>query len=135
MVAVMDVESNSKVSVTTTLSKPANKRTILSSAHVHTHTHTRTHRHTYSTHIHSYTHLLSFTSVTYLVKCSKYIFLPHLLQALDAALKQFRSQSPEVAALLLSVDQDNGKIICLSSVPQVGGPSAGPTHIRRQQLL
>jgi alanyl-tRNA synthetase len=39
-------------------------------------------------------------------------------KALDAALKQFRSLAPQTAALLFSVDRDNKKIVCLSSVPK-----------------
>ncbi|GAB6030509.1 hypothetical protein CHUAL_007371 [Chamberlinius hualienensis] len=39
-------------------------------------------------------------------------------KALDAALKQFRGASPDMAAMLFSVDEENGSIICLSSVPK-----------------
>ncbi|XP_019864269.1 PREDICTED: alanine--tRNA ligase, cytoplasmic-like [Amphimedon queenslandica] len=41
-----------------------------------------------------------------------------LSKALDNALKQFKSLAPTVAALLLSVDHDNHKILCLSNVPK-----------------
>ena len=40
-------------------------------------------------------------------------------KVLDAALKQFKSLAPKTAALLFSVDEDNGKIICLAQVPKV----------------
>ncbi|XP_073233426.1 alanine--tRNA ligase, cytoplasmic-like [Porites lutea] len=39
-------------------------------------------------------------------------------KVLDAALKQFKSLAPKTAALLFSVDEDNGKIICLAQVPK-----------------
>ncbi|EDX04231.1 GD22412 [Drosophila simulans] len=39
-------------------------------------------------------------------------------KALDAALKQVRSQLPDAAAMFLSVDADSKKIFCLSSVPK-----------------
>lgn len=39
-------------------------------------------------------------------------------KALDTALKQFKSLAPSVAALLFSVDHENGKILCLAQVPQ-----------------
>ncbi|CAH1183194.1 unnamed protein product [Phaedon cochleariae] len=39
-------------------------------------------------------------------------------KALDTALKQVRSLSPNTSALFLTVDQDSGKMFCLSSVPK-----------------
>lgn len=39
-------------------------------------------------------------------------------KALDAALKQVKALSPETSALFVSVDQDSGKIFCLSAVPK-----------------
>ncbi|EDO36689.1 predicted protein [Nematostella vectensis] len=39
-------------------------------------------------------------------------------KVLDAAMKQFKNLSPLTAVLLLSVDQENKKIICLSQVPK-----------------
>ncbi|XP_067135714.1 alanine--tRNA ligase, cytoplasmic [Centruroides vittatus] len=55
---------------------------------------------------------------------SKLKFMVHELKAfgnakaLDAALKQVKSLSPETAAMFFSVDRETGKIICLSSVPK-----------------
>ncbi|XP_058946553.2 alanine--tRNA ligase, cytoplasmic-like [Pocillopora verrucosa] len=37
---------------------------------------------------------------------------------LDAAMKQFKSLAPKMAALLFSVDEENSKIICLAQVPK-----------------
>ena len=45
------------------------------------------------------------------------VFLP---QALDAAMKQYKSLSPETSAMFFSVDQEAGKILCMSCVPKVG---------------
>ena len=42
-----------------------------------------------------------------------------VVQALDSALKQFKSSAPNTAVLLLSVDHDNNKILCLAQVPKV----------------
>lgn len=39
-------------------------------------------------------------------------------KALDAALKQVKALSPETSALFVSVDQESGKIFCLSAVPK-----------------
>lgn len=39
-------------------------------------------------------------------------------KALDGALKQVKTLSPETAAMFFSVDTDAGKVICLSSVPK-----------------
>lgn len=41
------------------------------------------------------------------------------LQALDGALKQVKTLSPDTAAMFFSVDDDAGKIVCLSAVPKV----------------
>ena len=40
-------------------------------------------------------------------------------QALDAAMKQFKSQAPNTAVLLLSEDSDAHKIVYMAQVPQV----------------
>ena len=40
-------------------------------------------------------------------------------QALDAAMKQFKSLAPNTAVLLLSEDADTHKIVCMAQVPQV----------------
>lgn len=40
-------------------------------------------------------------------------------KALDAILKLFKAKAPSMAVLLFSVDKDNGKILCLATVPQV----------------
>ncbi|XP_028147378.1 alanine--tRNA ligase, cytoplasmic [Diabrotica virgifera virgifera] len=39
-------------------------------------------------------------------------------KALDSALKQVRTLSPETSALFLTVDDDSNKVFCLSSVPK-----------------
>ncbi|XP_018561574.1 alanine--tRNA ligase, cytoplasmic [Anoplophora glabripennis] len=39
-------------------------------------------------------------------------------KALDTALKQVRSLSPNTSALFITVDQDSNKVFCLSSVPK-----------------
>ncbi|XP_071479639.1 alanine--tRNA ligase, cytoplasmic-like [Diadema antillarum] len=39
-------------------------------------------------------------------------------KALDAALKEFKSQSPKTAAMLFSVDEEAKKILCLAQVPK-----------------
>ncbi|XP_017773819.1 PREDICTED: alanine--tRNA ligase, cytoplasmic [Nicrophorus vespilloides] len=39
-------------------------------------------------------------------------------KALDSALKQVKTLSPETSAIFFSVDPDSGKIFCLSSVPK-----------------
>jgi alanyl-tRNA synthetase len=39
-------------------------------------------------------------------------------KALDGALKQYKTLSPSTAAMFFSVDAENGKIICLTSVPK-----------------
>lgn len=40
-------------------------------------------------------------------------------KALDSALKQFKSDAPNTAAMLFSVDGENGKLVCLCQVPDV----------------
>ena len=40
-------------------------------------------------------------------------------QALDAAMKQFKSLSPNTAVLLFSEDPDAKRIVCMAQVPQV----------------
>lgn len=42
-----------------------------------------------------------------------------LSQALNESLKLLKSQSPQTAAMLFTVDPDAGKITCLCQVPQV----------------
>ncbi|XP_041454380.1 LOW QUALITY PROTEIN: alanine--tRNA ligase, cytoplasmic-like [Lytechinus variegatus] len=39
-------------------------------------------------------------------------------KALDAALKEFKSKSPKTSAMLVSVDQEASKILCLAQVPK-----------------
>jgi len=39
-------------------------------------------------------------------------------KALDAAMKQYKSLSPETSAMFFSVDQEAGKILCMSCVPK-----------------
>ena len=43
-----------------------------------------------------------------------------MFQALDGAVKQYKSLSPSTACMFVSVDKDNGKILCMSAVPKVG---------------
>ena len=40
-------------------------------------------------------------------------------KALDAALKEYKSGSKNTAAILFSVDDDVGKILCLAQCPKV----------------
>lgn len=49
--------------------------------------------------------------------CKKFNWL--FLQALDAAMKQYKALSPETAALFFTVDQSAGKIVCMSCTPKV----------------
>ena len=42
-----------------------------------------------------------------------------MLQALDGAMKQYKALSPATAAMFFSVDEDAGKIMCMSCVPKV----------------
>ncbi|KAF0306798.1 Alanine--tRNA ligase, cytoplasmic [Amphibalanus amphitrite] len=42
-------------------------------------------------------------------------------KALDAALKQVKAIAPQMSALFLSVDEDAGKIVCLSAVSKAAG--------------
>ena len=44
---------------------------------------------------------------------------PWCPQAMDAALKQVKAIAPQMSALFLSVDEDAGKIVCLSIVSKV----------------
>ena len=46
--------------------------------------------------------------------------LPLSLKALDAAMKQYKAQSPNTACIFFSVDEDLGKIFAMSCVPKVG---------------
>jgi len=39
-------------------------------------------------------------------------------KALDAAMKQYKALSPKTSAMFFSVDQDAGKILCMSCVPK-----------------
>lgn len=39
-------------------------------------------------------------------------------KALDAAMKQFKTQAPHMACMFFSVDEDAGKILCMSCVPE-----------------
>lgn len=41
------------------------------------------------------------------------------LQALNESLKLLKSQSPQTAAMLFTVDPEAGKVTCLCQVPQV----------------
>ena len=41
------------------------------------------------------------------------------MQALDAALKHLKVGAPNTAAMFLSVDKDNNKVVCLCQVPDV----------------
>ena len=41
------------------------------------------------------------------------------MQALDGAIKEIKTSASDAAALLFSLDHDNGAIICLSTVPKV----------------
>lgn len=47
------------------------------------------------------------------------LFPSRLSQALNESLKLLKSQSPQTAAMLFTVDPDAGKITCLCQVPQV----------------
>lgn len=40
-------------------------------------------------------------------------------QALDGALKQVKTLSPETSAMFFSVDSETNKIVCLAAVPKV----------------
>lgn len=46
-----------------------------------------------------------------------YIYM--YIQILDNALKQFKSSVPTLPVLLLSVDRENSKVLCLAHVPEV----------------
>ena len=41
------------------------------------------------------------------------------MQTLDAAMKQYKTLSPRTACMFFSVDDDIGKILCMSCVPSV----------------
>lgn len=40
-------------------------------------------------------------------------------KALDNAMKQYKALSPATSAMFFSVDEDDGKILCMSCVPKV----------------
>lgn len=40
-------------------------------------------------------------------------------KALDNAMKQYKALSPSTSAMFFSVDDDTGKILCMSCVPKV----------------
>ena len=42
-----------------------------------------------------------------------------MFQALDGAMKQYKALSPVTAAMFFTVDEDAGKIMCMSCVPKV----------------
>lgn len=44
-------------------------------------------------------------------------------KALDAAMKQYKTSSPQTAAMFFSVDEDAGKILCMSCVPKETFPT------------
>lgn len=52
-----------------------------------------------------------------------------VIQALDAALKQLKGGLPNTAAMLLSVDQENGKLTCLCQVPSVSEADPQPLSL------
>ena len=41
-------------------------------------------------------------------------------KALDNAMKQFKAVSPTTSAMIFSVDEEEGKILCMSCVSKVG---------------
>lgn len=41
------------------------------------------------------------------------------IQVIRAAMYEFKSLAPSIPALLLSVDHENDKFICIASVPEV----------------
>ena len=41
------------------------------------------------------------------------------IQALDAALKQFKTLAPNMAVMFFSIDHDNNKVLCFCLVPNV----------------
>lgn len=43
----------------------------------------------------------------------------YTMQALDGAMKEIKASASDTAALLFSLDHENGAIICLSTVPKV----------------
>ena len=46
------------------------------------------------------------------------------LQALDGAIKQYKSLAPKTPVMFFSVDNDAGKILCMANVPKVGVETA-----------
>ena len=46
------------------------------------------------------------------------------LQALDGAIKQYKSLAPKTPVMFFSVDNDTGKILCMANVPKVGVETA-----------
>ena len=55
-------------------------------------------------------------------------------KALDAALKEYKSGSKKTAAILFSVDDDLGKILCLAQCPKVCVIKTLPKLIGIKQL-
>jgi len=59
-----------------------------------------------------------------IAKSSGDLFIVHVFdaqasgKALDAAMKQFKTQVPHLACMFFSVDDDAGKILCMSCVPE-----------------
>ena len=43
----------------------------------------------------------------------------YFFQTLDGAMKQFKTLLPNIAVMLFSTDEDNGKILCMAAVPKV----------------
>ena len=75
--------------------------------------------------------LLNYYFPVYCIVAFPVSYPPHTrthTQALDSALKQFRVQAPNVGALLLSRDEDNGKILCQCLVPNVRDCTIFMTH-------
>ena len=49
----------------------------------------------------------------------KFKIVSFSFQALDSAIKQYKSLSPQTAVMFFSIDEDAGKILCMASVPKV----------------
>ncbi len=47
-----------------------------------------------------------------------------LLQALDGAMKQYMTLSPQTACMFVTVDEEAGKILAMSRVPKVSTASS-----------
>lgn len=47
------------------------------------------------------------------------MYVSNHMQALDGAIKQYKSLSPATSAMFFSADTDANKIICMCSVPKV----------------